>query len=264
MSGLNQYRGVGQGTVIYSEIFDGTSPADGYTDADVVAMLKSRFANNASMPQPAAGHNRFYAVIAPQGVSNSLTQFAGQHQSLTYNGRTAYYAWVDNTGSLTGHNCTTKVFSHEFVEACTNPDVDTTNNSILVQGKTSGGSTVSNDEIGDTCNDQYATVDMNGVTCSVQSYWSKADNTCISALGLGVVLGGQGHVRQGRGAGRDQHATAASSRTRSGWSWKGFSKTTFSCSAREHSDADRPVRLHSGCDDLGERRDRLRERRAAR
>jgi hypothetical protein len=183
MSGLNQYRGVGQGTVIYSEIFDGTSPANGYTDADVVAMLKSRFANNASMPQPAAGHNRFYAAIAPQGVSNSLTQFAGQHQSLTYNGHTAYYAWVDNTGSLTGHNCTTKVFSHEFVEACTNPDVDTSNNSILVQGKTSGGTTVSNDEIGDTCNDQYATVDINGITCSVQSYWSKAANTCVLPLG---------------------------------------------------------------------------------
>jgi hypothetical protein len=183
MSGLNQYRGVGQGTVIYSEIFDDTSPANGYTDADVVAMLTSRFTNNPSMPQPAAGHNRFYAVIAPQGVNNSLTQFAGQHQSLTHNGHTAYYAWVDNTGSLTGHNCVTKVFSHEFVEACTNPDVDTSNNSILVQGTNSVGSTVTNDEIGDTCNNEYATVDMNGITCSVQSYWSKAANTCVLPLG---------------------------------------------------------------------------------
>ncbi|WP_287933632.1 hypothetical protein, partial [Arthrobacter sp.] len=31
MRGLGQYRGVGQGSVIYSEIFDGTSPANGYT-----------------------------------------------------------------------------------------------------------------------------------------------------------------------------------------------------------------------------------------
>ena len=183
MSGLNQYRGVGQGTVVYTEIFDGTSPANGYTDADVVAMLTRRFADNAAMPQPAAGHNRFYAVIAPQGVSNSLTQFAGQHQSLTYNGHTAYYAWVDNTGSLTGHNCVTKVFSHEFVEACTNPDVDTSNNSILVQGTQSNGTAVTNDEIGDTCNDQFATVDMNGITCSVQSYWSKSANACVLPLG---------------------------------------------------------------------------------
>lgn len=183
MTGLGQYRGVGPGSIVFSEIFDGTSPANNYTDADVVAMLKGRFANNASMPKPAAGHNRFYAVIAPQGVSNSLTQFAGQHQSLAYNGHTAYYAWVDNTGSLTGSNSTTKVFSHELVEACTNPDVDTSNNSILVQGTKPGGGTVKNDEIGDTCNGEFATVDMNGITCSVQSYWSKSDNTCVLPLG---------------------------------------------------------------------------------
>lgn len=183
LTGLGQYRGVGPGSIVFSEIFDGTSPANNYTDADVVAMLKGRFANNASMPKPAAGHNRFYAVIAPQGVSNSLTQFAGQHQSLTYNGHTAYYAWVDNTGSLTGSNSTTKVFSHELVEACTNPDVDTSNNSILVQGTKPGGGTVKNDEIGDTCNGEFATVDMNGITCSVQSYWSKSDNTCVLPLG---------------------------------------------------------------------------------
>ncbi|KEF41423.1 MAG: hypothetical protein ER33_11545 [Cyanobium sp. CACIAM 14] len=183
MNELAQYRGVSQGSVIYSEIFDGTDPANGYTDSDVVSMLKSRFTNNASMPKPATGHNRFYAVILPKGVNNSLTQYAGQHQSFTYNGVTAYYAWVDNTGSLTGHNCVTKVFSHELVEACTNPDVDTSNDSILVQGKKSDGSTVTNDEIGDTCNNEFATVDMNGITCSVQSYWSKSANTCVLPLG---------------------------------------------------------------------------------
>lgn len=182
MGGLGQYRGVGQGTLIYTEINDSSSPNNLYTDTDVVNMLKDRIDHH-GMPGPAAGHNRFYAVIAPQGIRNSLTQFAGQHQSFTHNGATAYYAWVDNTGSLTGHDCTTKVFAHELVEACTNPDVDTSNNGILVQGKQANGSTVTNDEIGDTCNNQFATVDMNGVTCSVQSYWSKADNACILPLG---------------------------------------------------------------------------------
>lgn len=182
LGGLEQYRNVGQGTIIYTEINDATSPADLYTDGDVVTMLKDRIDNH-GMPTPATGHNRFYAVIVPQGIRNSNTQFAGQHQSFTHNGATAYYAWVDNTGSLTGHDCTTKVFAHELVEACTNPDVDTSNNSILVQGKKSDGSTVTDDEIGDTCNNEFATVDMNGVTCSVQSYWSKADGVCILPLG---------------------------------------------------------------------------------
>lgn len=183
MTELAQYRSVRPGSVIYSEIFDGTDPANPYSDADVVAMLKSRFANNPAMPQPAAGHDRFYAVIAPQGVANSNSGLAGQHQSLTYNGATAWYAWVDNTGSLNGHNCVTKVLSHELVEACTNPNVDTSNNGILIQGKQSNGTAVVNDEIGDTCNNQFATVDMNGVTCDVQSYWSGAAGTCVLPLG---------------------------------------------------------------------------------
>jgi hypothetical protein len=182
MGALAQYRGLGQGTVVYTEIFDGTDPTNGYTLANVTTMLKSRFANS-SMPAPAAGHNRFYAVIFPKGVNNSNTGLAGQHQSFTYNGATGYYAWVDNTGSLTGHDCVTKVFSHELVEACTNPDVDTTNDSILVQGKKPDGTLISNDEIGDTCNNEFATVDMNGITCSVQSYWSKSAGLCVLPLG---------------------------------------------------------------------------------
>ena len=183
MSGLRQYRGVGQGSLVYSEVYTGSDPADLYTDSDVVNLIKDRLNNNSSMPAPASGHNRFYAVIAPQGIRNSLTQFAGQHQSFTYNGVTGYYAWVDNTGSLTGHDCTTKVFSHEMVEACTNPDVDTSNNGILVDGTDSHGNSITNDEIGDTCNDQFFTLDMNGVQCSVQSYWSKADNICLLPTG---------------------------------------------------------------------------------
>src|SRR5262249_29969019 len=130
-------------------------------------------------------------VIVPPGINNKLTttnNFVGQHQSFTYKGVTGYYAWVDNTGSLTGHNCVTKVFSHELIEACTNPDVDTSNNSILVNGTNPDGTTVTNDEIGDTCNNQFATIDVNGVSCSVQAYWSKADNACILPTGTLTFL----------------------------------------------------------------------------
>jgi hypothetical protein len=173
MSGLGQYRGIGPGTLIYSEINDGTDPVDGYTDADVVNMLTARLQAGA-MPPPIAGHDRLYVVILPVGVSNALTQYVGQHQSFVYNGVTGYYAWVGNTGSLTGHNCVTKVFSHELADACTNPNVDTSNDGILVSG-----AGVANDEIADTCNNQFTTITVNGLSCSLQSYWSKADNACI-------------------------------------------------------------------------------------
>ena len=182
LGGLGQYRGVGQGTLIFTDINDATDPADLYTNAQVVSMLQDRIANH-GMPAPSDSHNRFYAVIVPQGIRNSITKFAGEHQSFTVNGVTGWWAWVDNTGSLTGHNASTKVFSHELVEACTNPNVDTSNDGVLVDGTQSDGTAVTNDEIGDTCNEQFATVDMNGVQCSVQAYWSKADNACILPLG---------------------------------------------------------------------------------
>ncbi|SRR6266567_6152158 len=88
LGGLREYRGVGQGSLIYSEINDSTDPANGYSDSDVVTMLKDRIQNH-GMPAPTAGHNRFYAVILPVGINNSLTQFAGQHQSFSVNGVTA-------------------------------------------------------------------------------------------------------------------------------------------------------------------------------
>ncbi|HEV2977502.1 MAG TPA: hypothetical protein VG425_07930 [Casimicrobiaceae bacterium] len=173
MVSLGQYRGVGPGTVIYTAINASTDPANGYTDADVVAMLRTQLQTTA-MPAPAAGHNRLYAVILPTGITNTLSQYGGQHQSFSYNGVTGYYAWVENTGSLTGAGCVTKIFSHELVEACTNPNTDTSNDGILVNG-----GPVGEDEIGDACNNQFATVNVNGIECTVQAYWSKTDNVCM-------------------------------------------------------------------------------------
>ena len=183
MVSLGQYRGVGPGTMIYAETNDSTDPANGYTDSDVVNMLKNQL-QNTSMPAPIAGHNRFYAVILPTGIFNSLP-YAGQHQSFTYNGVTGYYAWVDNTGSLTAGDCVTRIFSHELVEACTNPNVDTSNDGILVNGVG-----VTDDEIGDACNNQFAIVNVNGIECSVQAYWSKIDNVCILPFPAGDNYGG--------------------------------------------------------------------------
>ena len=234
MGGLRQYRGVGHGTLIYSEINDSTAypPKDGYTDADVVTMLNDRL-DNTSMPAPIAGHNRFYAVIVPTGIRNKLgipdnqgNFLAGQHQSFTYKGITGYYAWVDNPGSLTGHNCVTKVFSHELVEACTNPNVDTSNNGILVDGIKTDGSSVTNDEIGDTCNNKFGTADMDGVQCSVQFYWSKADKQCILPLGTATFWVDKNTF--GKDEVQDVINTSAGKWEKAFWIVvEGFSKNTF-------------------------------------
>src|SRR5262249_60774824 len=62
MGDLRQYRGVGQGTLIFTDLNDNTDPVDQYTDDDVKTMLKDRL-DNTSMPPPASGHNPLYAVI---------------------------------------------------------------------------------------------------------------------------------------------------------------------------------------------------------
>lgn len=192
MTGLRQYRGVGPGTMLGKFINDSSDPSDGYSDADVVSMLKAFFRHNAEVTAPAAGHQRFYAVVTPPGINNSLSNSsgaAGQHQTFLYNGVTTYYCWVDSDCGLTEaiSDGVVNVFSHELVEACTDP----LGKSIRVDGRQSDGSEVKNDEIADACNNEFAIVDMNGVRCNVQCYWSKVDHACIIPLGRLSFLAGK-------------------------------------------------------------------------
>jgi hypothetical protein len=184
MTGLRQYRGVGPGTMLGKFINDSSDPSDGYSDSDVVNMLKALFQDNARVTAPAAGHQRFYAVVTPPGINNSLTSSngaVGHHQTFIYNGVTAYYCWVDSVGGLTEpiSDGVVNVFSHELVEACTDP----LGTAIQVNGRHSDGSRVRNDEIGDACNNEFAIVEMNGVSCNVQCYWSAVEHACIIPLG---------------------------------------------------------------------------------
>ena len=181
MTRLRQYRGVGPGTMLGKFINDTTpDPVNQYTDTDVSNMLIKLFQNNSNVPAPVAGHSRFYAVITPPGINNAITKFVGQHQTFIYNGITSFYAWVDNEGMLEGSPGVVKVFSHELVEAATDPNVS---GGIQVQG-----TSITNDEIGDTCNSKVAIVQMNGIKCNVQCYWSAADNACVLPLGTLTFL----------------------------------------------------------------------------
>jgi hypothetical protein len=98
MTGLRQYRGVGPGTMVGKFINDSSDPSDGYSDDDVVNMLTSFFHANGSVPTLANDHQRFYAVVTPPGINNSLSGAGGQHQTFTYNRVTAYYCWVNSIG----------------------------------------------------------------------------------------------------------------------------------------------------------------------
>jgi hypothetical protein len=75
-----------------------------------------------------------------------------------------YYLWVSNDGTL---GIVTIGFSHELVEACTDPD----GNGIQINPRSSSNW----NEIGDICESEIGIV--NGV--QVQKYWSKSALACV-------------------------------------------------------------------------------------
>jgi len=175
LTGLRQYRGAGPGTMLGKFINDSSDPPNGYGDTDVANMLTKFLDDNPSVPAPATGHQRFYAVVTPPGLNDN--EALGKHINFTYKGVKAYYCWVNSIGGLTDSSSdgVVNTFSHELAETCTDPDGGS--------GITVDGTGVSNDEIGDTCNNEFAIVEMNGVHCNVQCYWSAADKACIMPLG---------------------------------------------------------------------------------
>src|SRR5579871_6686071 len=197
MTRLNQYRGLGPGTMLNQFIVPSapnasnvTMPADGYTDADVEFMLTNFFTSNPNVA-PANGHNRFYAVISPPGLNNSFSNLGGQHQHFTFNGIGCVYAWVNGTDSLGD----VALFGHELVESCSNPtlrDGSSNGNGIKVPGTDSSGNAIQDgsDEIGDACeqNSGFVTVWVNQLQCTLQGYWSQADNACVLPLGTVTLL----------------------------------------------------------------------------
>ncbi|MGF6604345.1 hypothetical protein P3T23_009100 [Paraburkholderia sp. GAS448] len=180
MTGMRQYGFTGPGTMLGKWINDSSDPANGYSDNDVVNMLTAFLDANPAVPIPADGHNRFYAVVTPPGLNNALPDY-GEHKDFTYKGKTSTFCWINDEGTLTDSASTGVVntFSHELAEACTDPFL----NAWHVDGKRSDGSTIVNDEIGDTCNNEYAIININGLKANLQCYWSAADNACILPQG---------------------------------------------------------------------------------
>jgi hypothetical protein len=179
MAGLRQYRGVGPGTMLGKFINDSSDPPNHYSDSDITNMIVKFLTDNPSVPRPESGHQRFYAVVTPPGLDDD--EALGKHVKFNFNGIDAPCCWINNIGGIldTVSDGVVNTFSHELAEACTDPF----NSGIHVNGKRSNGTTVSGDEIGDTCNNEFAIVQMNGVKCNVQCYWSQADNACILPLG---------------------------------------------------------------------------------
>lgn len=166
---LRQYRGISRGSlqqVAYVTSAVGSAPAsppNPFSDGDVHQVI-NELCSAGRVPSPANDGNLFYCVITPTNTANTNANFIGEHTYSTIAGVRAHWSWVTNNGSL---NSVTSIFSHELVEAATDPEGDGWTGNVCNQGGWC--------EIGDVCGGNTAIVD--GVI--VQRYWSNADGQCV-------------------------------------------------------------------------------------
>jgi hypothetical protein len=165
MAGLAQYDGIGGGSLAATVTIPSPDPQAPFSLAQVQAMVSNQLNLNA-LPRPTFSNEFFYCVFMPTGLLTSENNAIGEHFSFSQFGLNIPFAWIMNDGSL---NFVTTVFSHELVEACSDPNLNTI---IIETGPCPDPNTTC--EIGDVCS---STSLVGGV--QVQSYWSAADNRCI-------------------------------------------------------------------------------------
>lgn len=168
MSALSQYRGIGQGKLSGAGIFSSFDPPSTFGDPDVINLI-SQLISGGTVPAPGSDSQLFYCVFMPVGASfGTNSNVIGEHAYFTLSdGSKGHFGWVTNDGTL---NSITSIFSHELVEACTDPE------GTAIQGMPGtcgqGGGWC---EIGDVCEGSNTVV--NGVV--VQTYWSQNSQGCV-------------------------------------------------------------------------------------
>jgi hypothetical protein len=165
LTGLSQYRGIGQGYILGSTTVTSSNPPNGFTDTNVSNFI-SGLIGAGTIPNLDADNQTLYLVFMPKGISASNSGFIGEHTYYTdSSGKRVHFGWITNNGTLSRVSIIT---SHEIAEAMTDPE----GSAILGDpGTCSGGGWC---EIGDVC--QSTTGTVNGA--SVQSLWSQAAKAC--------------------------------------------------------------------------------------
>lgn len=174
MTDLQQYRGIGRGrlgnmTMVTNPI--GSSPADppSLFKTNDVEQLISNLIGTKFVPDPQSDDQILYTIFFPMGCKNyEHPGFAGEHDFFKPStSPPIHYAWITNDGSLNDHDSIPKAFSHELVEACTDPELNAFYHATDANGVTN--------EIADYANDMFATI--NGVT--MQYYWSERERSFV-------------------------------------------------------------------------------------
>ena len=190
LSALSQYGFNPQTVDLFFTVNDGSdpplSPSTFNDSPDVWGMLQPLAtagtinAEERGGPAVPWGNPRYFTcVIMPTKAKPAKASLNGNHSWFSfghardvhgYNESKVVYGWVSNDGTL---DTITTVFSHELVEALSDPEGD----AIQVDPRNAK----SWNEIGDVCS---STLKVGGV--AVTSYWSTRDNACIVPISQSV------------------------------------------------------------------------------
>jgi hypothetical protein len=167
LSGLGQY-GVAGGSLKGSWIVTGREPNNPFSNDDVHSLI-SDLIDQGSFPEPDdPGGRNLYMFVLPANIRPNTPNITGLHTYDTdydfpFDIDKAWFGWITHNGTI---DSLTTIFSHELVEACTDPEGD----GVQVNPR--------NDtdwhEICDVC---CSNARVDGVL--VQSYWSDRDMACI-------------------------------------------------------------------------------------
>ncbi len=149
LSGLAQYRGIGQGYILGSVTVTASSPPQNFTDAQVATLIQGLISAG-TIPNLDRDNQTLYMVITPKGINHQGGGAIGEHTYYTDgSGRRVHFSWVTNNGTLSYISI---IASHEIGESMTDPE----GTSILGDaGTCSGGGWC---EIGDVCQGTNGTV----------------------------------------------------------------------------------------------------------
>jgi hypothetical protein len=116
LSGLSQYRGIGNGQLLRTDLITDSSPPSTFTDAQIQNLVTAEI-NSGALQPPSADSQLLYMVIPQPG--SSAGNIGGEHGSVVLNGIPYHYGWTINRGDL---DQITRIYSHELTESVTDPE----------------------------------------------------------------------------------------------------------------------------------------------
>jgi hypothetical protein len=170
----------GGGSIYGTYTITSSSPAANFTNAQVRTMITNNI-NAGVLPRPTAAGNLLYMCVTQSGSTDPAEGLGGEHTYAFDNlNNLFHYGWTINDGNI---DTVSTVFSHELVEAMTDPE----GNSIQVNPRNAS----SWNEICDGTAQSYA-ARINNV--KLQSYWLQSKNAYVIGTGAQSFSNVGGHL----------------------------------------------------------------------